>query len=145
MRTGSSPRVWGQVCAEPQFPVRRGIIPTRVGTRTLITIGEMQVKDHPHACGDKLNIYNNHLRCAGSSPRVWGQEMQKLFSDSKFRIIPTRVGTRSCFKASSLCAWDHPHACGDKYRSCQSLHHRLGSSPRVWGQEICEDSLNNKA
>ena len=31
--TGSSPRVWGQGSYEMRYVVRRGIIPTRMGTR----------------------------------------------------------------------------------------------------------------
>ena len=30
---------------------------------------------------------------------------------------------------------DHPHACGDKHYSFSTVTARLGSSPRVWGQE----------
>ena len=51
------------------------------------------MRDHPHACGDKLNIYNNHLRRAGSSPRVWGQVKHIPHKIRFVGIIPTRVGT----------------------------------------------------
>ena len=32
--------------------------------------------------------------------------------------------------------WDHPHACGDKYIKNMTEINPLGSSPRVWGQDI---------
>ncbi len=51
--TGSSPRVWGQ---DEKFKPEMsffGIIPTRVGTRTVTSVTICVVEDHPHACGDK--------------------------------------------------------------------------------------------
>ena len=52
------------------------------------------------------------------------------------RIIPTRMGTRINYIKSSRYRKDHPHAYGDKY-FCQVRHrHVVGSSPRVWGQEL---------
>ena len=72
-----------------------GIIPTRVGTRaTAVSIGKV-IRDHPHACGDKvIKVYT--VRCyMGSSPRVWGQGAGRRIICYPIGIIPTRVGTRS--------------------------------------------------
>ena len=71
---GSSPRVWGQDNDVYSYGARRGIIPTRVGTR-----------EEVHKAGFKN---------AGSSPRVWGQDTVSVLITIKTRIIPTRVGTR---------------------------------------------------
>ena len=49
----SSPRVWGQ---DPPYHIcinMPEIIPTRMGTRVLITRPQHTFKDHPHAYGDK--------------------------------------------------------------------------------------------
>ena len=57
-KVGSSPRVWGQVLQsfrKAEFP---GIIPTRVGTRPVSLLIVGFIKDHPHACGDKLGTWN---------------------------------------------------------------------------------------
>ncbi len=53
-KKGSSPRVWGQGRCDIIEVADKRIIPTRVGTR--IAGKEVCVceKDHPHACGDKL-------------------------------------------------------------------------------------------
>ena len=51
---GSSPRVWGQAGKTTDFAKFLRIIPTRVGTSTLSLQSDNSVKDHPHACGDKL-------------------------------------------------------------------------------------------
>ena len=51
-------------------------------------------------------------------------------------IIPTRVGTSLVNWWLFLCTGDHPHACGDKLSPCTYKGLELGSSPRVWGQEV---------
>ncbi len=133
-RTGSSPRVWGQVTkTAPQGTFVR-IIPTRVGTSPRFCAPVFFFKDHPHACGDKSNASCNKSQFPGSSPRVWGQVATENFIKYRVRIIPTRVGTsqKSDFKVSPI--QDHPHACGDKGTYPRGLFYCLGSSPRVWGQ-----------
>ena len=49
-------------------------------------------------------------------------------------IIPTRVGTRKKFILNFGKIQDHPHACGDKKKCCETSYSYKGSSPRVWGQ-----------
>ena len=91
---GSSPRVWGQA-RRPALPrPQRGIIPTRVGTRSALRTRDRQVGDHPHACGDKTSRAAFPVGYSGSSPRVWGQAGITRTSLAPARIIPTRVGTR---------------------------------------------------
>ncbi len=52
-----------------------------------------------------------------------------------------RVGTRSTRIVSVSKAWDHPHACGDKYLfRVLAIAHR-GSSPCVWGQDLLPQIL----
>ena len=91
---GSSPRVWGQVQQTPTIAAYPGIIPTRVGTRTVPNRPEPIVWDHPHACGDKYEIACYFLLISGSSPRVWGQAIPVHITIPLHGIIPTRVGTR---------------------------------------------------
>ena len=73
--SGSSPRVWGQVCHPITRYKQRRIIPTRMGTSLR---------------GDGWVLERN-----GSSPRVWGQVSDKSTLKSVSRIIPTRMGTRN--------------------------------------------------
>ena len=91
---GSSPRVWGQGGHIARGERRRGIIPTRVGTRERIFISSDKQKDHPHACGDKYHQILSESIQRGSSPRVWGQAVMVEGCTDITRIIPTRVGTR---------------------------------------------------
>ena len=66
---------------------------------------------------------------------MWGQVHQLCGGTLTAGIIPTRVGTRGCQSAHSRTEWDHPHACGDKSKGAKRQVAKLGSSPRVWGQE----------
>ena len=132
--TGSSPRVWGQ---EPGLGLRAllsRIIPTRVGTRSDWSFGFSSAMDHPHACGDKAILIPEKRNCAGSSPRVWGQDTCACDRSFFARIIPTRVGTSRHLYIRDSQTEDHPHACGDKFAALELVYDVLKSSPRVWGQ-----------
>ena len=95
-RIGSSPRVWGQAKIRSLNSLRSRIIPTRVGTRSVILLIFFNIQDHPHACGDKHHLPCPAVVLLGSSPRVWGQAAFIRVHFTFSRIIPTRVGTRPC-------------------------------------------------
>ena len=86
-----------------------------MGTSKYGTIRQIVEWDHPHAYGDKLNIYNTRLTKGG--------------------IIPTRMGTSIMFAPLNIFGRDHPHAYGDKLEVDILLLQIPGSSPRVWGQD----------
>ena len=67
--------MWGQVKKGKLNFGEIRIIPTRVGTSDCPHFREFVIKDHPHACGDKMNGAENKNEVEGSSPRVWGQEV----------------------------------------------------------------------
>ena len=120
---GSSPRVWGQVL-QYKFPMTEyGIIPTRVGTSLSGSEYRPILRDHPHACGDKIISATVRRNSVGSSPRVWGQVL--LYSTN---ITKTHY---------------HPHACGDKYTVYHLSAPCVGSSPRVWGQGLTPHTLGS--
>ena len=78
----------------------------------------------------------------GSSPRVWGQVHVLHDNIIHCGIIPTRVGTSNFVLNVVQVRQDHPHACGDKLLFQILLLFRLGSSPRVWGQEYNDRNGN---
>ena len=132
---GSSPRVWGQADKVDYENFYDRIIPTRMGTSSITARFPEMRWDHPHAYGDKFNVDEVLSLVEGSSPRVWGQVKFCGTADKNTGIIPTRMGT-SC----RVCVWDaelrdHPHAYGDKPLSLRQIWKKLGSSPRVWGQD----------
>ena len=131
---GSSPRVWGQELHATLSAHLCRIIPTRMGTRSLIKTNRQTLRDHPHACGDKTSSQPFVITWRGSSPRVWGQVHIAAKTQRQIRIIPTRVGTRNNLMELKHLDGDHPHACGDKAKWAEESACDLGSSPRVWGQ-----------
>ena len=126
--------MWGQ--AGITFPLSslQRIIPTRVGTSSVIVYTASPNRDHPHACGDKKLLPKQIKGGTGSSPRVWGQVAHVLNASWNKRIIPTRVGTSILTASFQGHREDHPHACGDKMQTGLTRRHSVGSSPRVWGQ-----------
>ena len=94
----------------------------------------VQMRDHPHACGDKSTLTSWSMCFAGSSPCVWGQGNGQLTALSGDRIIPMRVGTSHFLCFNVYLFQDHPHACGDKHFIILPLKNITGSSPCVWGQ-----------
>ena len=67
---------------------------------------------------------------------MWGQVVSNLLSSTALRIIPTRVGTSDTSEKIKGEFEDHPHACGDKSDVPLYYQRYLGSSPRVWGQDL---------
>ena len=124
-RTGSSPRVWGQVYKSSRRCRANGIIPTRVGTSATFSAVVNEIWDHPHACGDKFVYTQKYQVMEGSSPRVWGQGSKKYETHAILGIIPTRVGT--------------------SLQITGAMAHRAGSSPRVWGQALTAQELHLSA
>ena len=90
---GSSPRVWGQVEGVYSCVRLFGIIPTRMGTRSVLMFICRRKRDHPHAYGDKTILVIVIAVMIGSSPRVWGQVNMNVSYCLMLRIIPTRMGT----------------------------------------------------
>ena len=86
----------------------------RVGTSNSVPPQLIFLWDHPHACGDKINLKRGERNVTGSSPCVWGQVYLGYVWHPKVRIIPMRVGTRKQANTFYIDRKDHPHACGDK-------------------------------
>ena len=99
-------------------------------------------EDHPHAYGDKSILYVIRLVSLGSSPRVWGQVFAARGEPKFSRIIPTRMGTSVPQYDFTRMAQDHPHAYGDKAIDSIDGEVKLGSSPRVWGQDCFPPCLS---
>ena len=134
--------MWGQVAVVVCCAFVNRIIPTRVGTSRPLVVLLPFIQDHPHACGDKISLNISGVSSAGSSPRVWGQDLSPTCIVTPSRIIPTRVGTRAGQGVFLNEEQDHPHACGDKSFSVRRCNPFTGSSPRVWGQVSC---LHNRS
>ena len=65
---------------------------------------------------------------------MWGQDPSLRGFMPTDRIIPMRVGTSHRFCDVLNKIKDHPHACGDKTWTANTIFGIVGSSPCVWGQ-----------
>ena len=130
---GSSPRVWGLPACSGRRPLKRRVIPTRVGTTPRPPSCWRPHEGHPHACGDYARPGAICTYGPGSSPRVWGLRGFPLTTGTSWRVIPTRVGTTGRPEVFSEPFKGHPHACGDYGPHDARPEGRRGSSPRVWG------------
>ena len=94
-RSGSPPRVWGQLPGLFSGETFPRFTPTRVGT----TGGNQGARRcgpvHPHACGDNAGGLLSEVAVPGSPPRVWGQLDVPYINHTWARFTPTRVGTTS--------------------------------------------------
>ena len=72
-----------------------------MGTSIKSPLGALYTEDHPHAYGDKYLENKGLLKKVGSSPRVWGQEVQSVKCKLIMGIIPTRMGTRKLWNVNS--------------------------------------------
>ena len=157
--------MWGQDLTLSATALHRRIIPTRVGTSLPQLLRAPTHKDHPHACGDKIDVLYalnaKEIEPAATKRRGLGVETDSASTGSKIsiadflddvknyysdvlsdsvRIISTRVGTRNQDLKLTELSQDHLHACGDKRVLLLPSLPEWGSSPRVWGQDT--DTLN---
>ena len=132
---GSSPRAWGKGFPSPSTKIRVRIIPTGVGKRSLMASSFIFWTDHPHGRGEKYHYNIAGGWRVGSSPRAWGKVITLHFQSLHTRIIPTGVGKRNKFQASTGESADHPHGRGEKCPDFCYECDTFGSSPRAWGKE----------
>ena len=76
----------------PQILEYLWFIPTRVGNSFLgnSIVGGSSV--HPHSCGEQSYHFTFYNVLIGTSPLVWGTDMEELNSSECQRFIPTCVG-----------------------------------------------------
>ncbi len=92
LRSGPSPRGWGE---RGRWRARRGAgrtIPTRVGRTLSSGVAMLVMPDHPHAGGENEREDSQAVLQAGPSPRGWGELRRVGSLVGQRRTIPTRVG-----------------------------------------------------
>ena len=88
---------------------------------------------HPHACGEHYLGLDLARKLDGSSPRMWGTQINFLRGFKPARFIPTHVGNTSKWLILSTGYTVHPHACGEHIVQLSLASAFYGSSPRMWG------------
>ncbi len=113
VRSGSSPRMWGTPLFSRRHFILTRFIPTHVGNTFLAAGFAGRGSVHPHACGEHMAGVRLVGDRAGSSPRMWGTQLQTASFVKIERFIPTHVGNTLD----------------------DAVHEpfNVGSSPRIWG------------
>ena len=89
----------------------------------------------PRACGEKP-VLSTMLRAAsGSPPRMRGEATSIIAICIMERITPACAGRSAQPSEFLMRLPDHPRVCGEKRKAKDSLVRRLGSPPRVRGED----------
>ena len=131
---GSSPRVRGKLAGHMLSTVLLRIIPARAGQTATGHPAYLATPDHPRACGANTIRRVQARLLLGSSPRVRGKLIIRLWVALVIRIIPARAGQTLGGSLENNSKPDHPRACGANIGVDVSDTLGGGSSPRVRGK-----------
>ena len=88
---------------------------------------------HPHAHGERYLADSDMVPKDGSSPRTWGTPFIRPPLQLCARFIPTHMGNAMASGIGRRFPTVHPHAHGERWRTCSGSSRSHGSSPRTWG------------
>ena len=131
---GSPPRMRGKVLVDGGKYKDARITPAHAGKRSLRSTQANSFRDHPRACGEKLQLCGRSRFCRGSPPRTRGKDLQEALRLIKQRITPAHAGKRSSYVRFGFFARDHPRACGEKPGRGILCQGPPGSPPRMRGK-----------
>ena len=132
---GSPPRVRGEVDGSAAVPVSWGITPACAGRRLTMQYPDTGVQDHPRVCGEKFVFIDHSSFPLGSPPRVRGEAGPDQGAQGVARITPACAGRRFILSVIYARSGDHPRVCGEKGRTDKKSGQKIGSPPRVRGEE----------
>ena len=110
---GSSPRVRGTLSVRRVGDVARRFIPACAGNTIRSSVGGGGSPVHPRVCGEHMYPVPCASWHAGSSPRVRGTPIGRLYEGDEFRFIPACAGNTRWCRAASDAAPVHPRVCGE--------------------------------
>ena len=93
-RDGTSPRAWGEDDDHHPLQERQRNIPTGVGRSLPCAFICAYGSEHPHGRGEKGQLFGNAGTGDGTSPRAWGEAVERGEHGFVARNIPTGVGRR---------------------------------------------------
>ena len=133
---GSSPRMRGSRSYGKRTYHQEGIIPAHAGLTSSCDKPSSRLRDHPRACGAHGGLSDSVSQLKGSSPRMRGSLLGKLFRFFQAGIIPAHAGLTQSGRPRSQVPWDHPRACGAHRCVLSAFSVSSGSSPRMRGSRF---------
>mgnify|MGYP000995201251 CR=1 FL=1 len=144
IRSGSSPRAWGTRPARATLAAAGRFIPTGVGNTLRERAGGTGEPVHPHGRGEHGGAPQYSSAADGSSPRAWGTRGPRVAAEASERFIPTGVGNTPTRVRRSYGSPVHPHGRGEHLRLRLLGGLVAGSSPRAWGTQRADSSMNTR-
>ena len=111
-----------------------GITPAHAGKSQSPPYNAPCTGDHPRACGEKGGAVSFASPVPGSPPRMRGKDITGAGLIGSKRITPAHAGKRQRWASATDGSWDHPRACGEKYREKSDRLLKRGSPPRMRGK-----------
>ena len=111
--SGSSPRVRGKPVGKIEIQHLPRLIPACAGKTRRARPQNAPQPAHPRVCGENIETFANLTGLCGSSPRVRGKQLSRLFRITSAGLIPACAGkTVDAVSRLSRCA-AHPRVCGE--------------------------------
>ena len=130
---GSSPRMRGTRDGEKKNDPGNRFIPAHAGNTQSIRPPLILMAVHPRACGEHSRRARIVIVSPGSSPRMRGTLLCRLWSLVKVRFIPAHAGNTSTPGFPFISTTVHPRACGEHNGQGNQRFVQAGSSPRMRG------------
>ena len=130
---GSPPRMRGILLVCHRRFGKTGITPAHAGNTIDSPLLEVDLRDHPRACGEYCIVTIRQFGGSGSPPRMRGIHVQATRRWITLGITPAHAGNTFIISKPHFVFEDHPRACGEYFCFCWYMLMSLGSPPRMRG------------
>ena len=137
---GSPPRMRGKDAGCLVHHKKHRITPAYAGKRCLGHLFQVELRDHPRVCGEKMAAVCFCWCIWGSPPRMRGKEYVANEDVRWLGITPAYAGKSLLSAGRNSAHRDHPRVCGEKAQNVESFCPIRGSPPRMRGKAT--DQLN---
>ena len=124
----------GKAPASAHSVLHLRITPAHAGKRPSYGYVDIDQKDHPRPCGEKVPMTYSPSGYSGSPPPMRGKVFAVGSVFATVRITPAHAGKRWIYCIVNRRAWDHPRPCGEKLSDSHSSASPVGSPPPMRGK-----------
>ena len=132
---GSPPPMRGKVYSAVSTQFSNRITHAYAGKRPETGTFQMQTKDHPRLCGEKLFMDGEYGARIGSPPPMRGKAETVCCPACQQGITPAYAGKRIRLPVPLRSTRDHPRLCGEKLYFVIADNTVVGSPPPMRGKE----------
>ena len=124
----------GKAPTRDRLSIVQRITPAHAGKSSQSPCCCSRTRDHPRACGEKMDTSEPIRAEKGSPPRMRGKGPKRSNAIFGSRITPAHAGKSHAVVRYAWRSGDHPHACGEKPKSQEESLQMQGSPPRMRGK-----------